>query len=106
MHEAVPGHLVEVGRESHTADGAIADAGRRQVDQPNGRRLQHANHTACTDALPRQTQYQRLELLAVEFDLAAMANAGPVELALIQSPHGKPDTYAVVHQHFRRLANR
>ncbi|MBC3504865.1 hypothetical protein HU761_26150 [Pseudomonas sp. SWRI59] len=45
----------------------------------NGRRLQHADHTTCADALPRQAQYQRLELLAVEFDLTAVANAGPVK---------------------------
>ena len=52
----------------------------------NGRHLQHADHTAGANALPRQSQYQRLELLAVEFDLAALANARPVELALTQSP--------------------
>lgn len=30
-------------------------------------------------------------MFAVEFDFAAMANAGPVKLALIQAPSGKPD---------------
>lgn len=43
-------------------------------------------------------------LFAVEFDLAAMANAGPVKLALIESSRCKPDTYAVVHQHFHPVS--
>ena len=98
------GHLVEVGRESHAADCARAETGRRQANRPKGRRLQHADHTACADSLPRQAQHQRLELFAVEFDLAAMANAGPVKLALIESSRRKPDTHAVVHQHFHPVS--
>lgn len=45
-----------------------------------------------------------LELFAVEFDLAAVANTGPVKLALIQAPCGKPHAHAIVHQHFHPVS--
>jgi hypothetical protein len=33
-----------------------------------------------------------------------MANAGPVELALVQSTRCKPDADAIVHQHFHPVS--
>lgn len=82
----------------------------RKDDKQAGQMAGDYSMPITPTALPLQTYYQRLELQAVEFDLTAMANAGPVRLTWIQSPRGKPDSQAVVYQHFiwlaRGLANR
>ena len=62
--------------------------------------LKDSDHAASSNALPRQAQHQGLKLFRVQLHLAALSNAWPVELALVQTASGQPDANPVMHQYF------
>lgn len=65
----------------------------------NGRELHQRDGSGLTDALPRQSEHECVELLARERLRRAVAAPWPDEAALVQPPCREPDTDPVVHQH-------
>src|SRR5471032_1741415 len=62
--------------------------------------LKDRDCTASANALPRQTKYQGLKLLGIQFQLATLSNAWPLKLALIQPACRQPHADPIMHQHF------
>ena len=59
----------------------------------------HGNDAALTNAGPRQSQHQGIELRSAQIDPVGGTPSRPDKVALVQSSGGQPDADAVVHQH-------
>ena len=65
--------------------------------------LKDRDCTTSPYALPRQAQHQSLKLLGIQFQLATLSNAWPVEFSLVQPPCRQPNTNPVMNQHFHAI---
>ncbi len=66
---------------------------------PNCQRSQYADDASIAYALPGQSEYQGVELRAVELQRATVL--GPHDAAHVQAPGGQPHSDALVHQHLQ-----
>ena len=66
--------------------------------------LKQCDGAASADTLPRQAEHQDLKLFGIQFQLATLSNARPVEFALVQPPCRQPNTNPVMNQHFHSVS--
>jgi hypothetical protein len=63
----------------------------------------HGDDSALTDASPRQSQHQGVELRVTQTDAVSGASSRPNEVPLVQSSGGQPDTNSVMYQYFHAV---
>jgi hypothetical protein len=63
----------------------------------------HGDDSALTNAGPRQSQHQGVELRSAQAALVCGTSSRPNEVALMQSSGGQPDANSVMHQYFHAV---
>jgi hypothetical protein len=90
-------HSAKLIVQLHAIDGATSIANAIAFSRD-------ANRSLCTDATPRQSDQQRLQLFGADRDLTLRFIARPHESTLMESPRAQPDADPIVYQHLDAVA--